>query len=122
MLGKRPPPRVAGAPGATVPESLAVLLVSAALGGLFGIAVTRLLRRLDNTGRDATVAFAIAVIILVALTHTLKFSPVPAALAFGLMARHRRIVLSQAQQNFGALRNLLTVLLFVFMAATQIGR
>ncbi|WP_435628565.1 cation:proton antiporter [Candidatus Ferrigenium straubiae] len=99
-------------------NSLAVLLVSAALGGLFGIAVTGLLRKLGNTGRDATVAFAIAVIILVALTHTLKFSPVPAALAFGLMARHRRIVLSQAQQNFGALGNLLTVLLFVFMAAT----
>ena len=88
------------------------------LGGLFGIAVPGLLKKLGNSGRDATVAFAIAVIILVALTHTLKFSPVPAALAFGLMARHRRVALSQAQQNFGALGNLLTVLLFVFMAAT----
>ena len=99
-------------------NSLIVLLVSAALGGLFGVAVPGLLKKLGNSGRDATVAFAIAVIILVALTHTLKFSPVPAALAFGLMARHRRIALSQAQQNFGALGNLLTVLLFVFMAAT----
>lgn len=99
-------------------NSLAVLLVSAALGGIFGVAVTGLLRKLDNTGRDATVAFAISVVLLVALTHTLKFSPVPAALAFGLMARHRRIALSQAQQNFGALGNLLTVLLFVFMAST----
>ena len=34
------------------------------------------------------------------------------------MARHRRIALSQAQQNFGALGNMLAVLLFVFMAAT----
>lgn len=99
-------------------NSLIVLLVSAALGGLFGVAVPGLLKKLGNSGRDATVAFAIAVIILVALTHTLKFSPVPAALAFGLMARHRRIALSQTQQNFGALGNLLTVLLFVFMAAT----
>ncbi len=98
-------------------NSLIVLLVSAALGGLFGVAVPGLLKKLGNSGRDATVAFAIAVIILVALTHTLKFSPVPAALAFGLMARHRRVALSQAQQNFGALGNLLTVLLFVFMAA-----
>jgi len=65
--------------------------------------VPGLLKELGNSGRDATVAFAIAVIILVALTHTLKFSPVPAALAFGLMARHRRVALSQAQQNFGAL-------------------
>lgn len=99
-------------------NSLIVLLVSAALGGLFGVIVPGLLKKLGNSGSDATVAFAIGVIILVALTHTLKFSPVPAALAFGLMARHRRIALSQTQQNFGALGNLLTVLLFVFMATT----
>lgn len=99
-------------------NSLIVLLVSAAFGGLFGVIVPGLLKKLGNSGSDATVAFAIGVIILVALTHTLKFSPVPAALAFGLMARHRRIALSQTQQNFGALGNLLTVLLFVFMATT----
>ncbi|TAJ81257.1 MAG: sodium:proton antiporter [Gallionellaceae bacterium] len=99
-------------------NSLIVLLVSASLGGLFGAAVPALLTKMGNSGRDATVAFAIAVIMLVALTHTLKLSPVPAALAFGLMARHRRIAFSQAQQNFGALGNLLTVLLFVFMAST----
>lgn len=98
-------------------NSLIVLLVSAAIGGLFGVAVPGLLKRLGNAGCDATVAFAMAVIILVSLTQTLKFSPVPAALAFGLMARHRRIAFSQTQQNFGALGNLLTVLLFVFMAA-----
>lgn len=98
-------------------NSLIVLLVSAAIGGLFGVALPALLTRINNSERDATVAFAIAVIILVALTHTLKLSPVPAALAFGLMARHRRISLSQAEQNFGALGNLLTVLLFVFMAS-----
>lgn len=96
---------------------VAVLLVSASIGGLFGVAVPGLLSRIGNTGRDATVAFAIAVIMLVALTHALNFSPVPATMAFGLMARHRRAVFSQAQRNFGALGNLLTVLLFVFMAA-----
>jgi Kef-type K+ transport system membrane component KefB len=98
-------------------NSLIVLLVSASIGGLFGVAVPGLLKRIGNTGRDATVAFAITVIMLVALTHALNFSPVPAALAFGLMARHRRVVFSQAQRNFGALGNLLTVLLFVFMAS-----
>jgi len=99
-------------------NSLIVLLISAAIGGLFGVAMPALLKGLRNAGSDSTVAFAIALVVLVALTHTLKLSPVPAALAFGLMARHRRIALSQAQQNFGALGNLLTVLLFVFMAAT----
>lgn len=99
-------------------NSLIVLAVSAGLGGMFGIALPGLLSRLKNNGRDATVAFAIAVIVLVALTHTLQLSPVPAALAFGLVARHRRIALSQAEQNFGALGNLLTVLLFLFMSST----
>ncbi len=99
-------------------NSLVVLLVSAALGGSFGIAIPALLKKIGNGGGDITVAFALALVILVVLTHTLNLSPVPAALAFGLMARHRRIAFSQAQQNFGALGNLLTVLLFVFMAAT----
>ena len=97
-------------------NSLVVLAVSAALGVLFGIALPGLLRRLGHLSRDATTAFAIAVILLVALTHALKFSPVLAALTFGITARHRRVVLNQAQRNFGALGDLLTVLLFVFTA------
>jgi Kef-type K+ transport system membrane component KefB len=40
------------------------------------------------------------------------------ALAFGLTARHRRVAFSQAQRNFGALGELLTVVLFVFVAST----
>jgi Kef-type K+ transport system membrane component KefB len=52
------------------------------------------------------------------VTYAFKFSPLLAALAFGLVARHRRIVLSQAQRNFGALGDLLTLLLFVFVTAT----
>jgi Kef-type K+ transport system membrane component KefB len=43
---------------------------------------------------------------------------VVAALAFGLTARHRRVAFSQAQRNFGALGELLTVVLFVFVAST----
>ncbi|MBI5890265.1 MAG: cation:proton antiporter [Nitrosomonadales bacterium] len=99
-------------------SSLVFLMVSAALGGLFGVAVPALLSRLGNSERDATVVFAIAVIVLAALTHALGFSPVLATLAFGLIARHRRIFLSQAEKNFGTLGNLLTVLLFVFLAST----
>lgn len=99
-------------------NSFVVLLASAGLGALFGVALPGLLRRLGRLPQDATVAFAIAVILLVALTHAFKFSPVLAALTFGIVARHRRIVLSQAQRNFGALGDLLTVLLFVFIATT----
>jgi Kef-type K+ transport system membrane component KefB len=48
----------------------------------------------------------------------LKFSPVLAALTFGVVARHRRIALSPAQRNFGVLGDLLSVMLFFFVATT----
>lgn len=99
-------------------SSLIVLAMSAGLGALLGMAVPALLRRLGNLARDATVAFAIAVILLVAVTHAFKFSPVLAALTFGLVARHRRVTLSHAQRNFGVMGDLLTVLLFFFVATT----
>jgi Kef-type K+ transport system membrane component KefB len=99
-------------------NSLIVLLVSAGLGAAFGVVVPAVLRRLGNLAQDATVAFAIAVILLVALTDAFKLSPVLAALTFGLVARHRRVALSQTQRNFGALGDLLTVLLFMFAAST----
>lgn len=98
-------------------NSLVVLVVSAGLGALFGVAVPGLLRTLGGLERNATVAFAIAVLLLTAITHAFKFSPLLAALAFGLVARHRRVALSQAQRNFGALGDLLTLLLFVYVTA-----
>ncbi|MGZ5199968.1 MAG: cation:proton antiporter [Telluria sp.] len=99
-------------------HSLVVLLVSALAGALLGIVVPAVLHSLGQVRQDATVAFAIAVILLVALTYTVRLSPVVATLAFGLTARHRRIAFSQAQRNFGALGEILTVLLFVFAAST----
>lgn len=99
-------------------SSLVVLAASAVLGGLFGMAVPGLLRRIGNLARDATLAFAIAVILLVAITHAFNFSPLLATLTFGLVARHRRITLSQTQRNFGVMGDLLTVILFFFVATT----
>ena len=99
-------------------NSLVVLAVSAFSGAVFGVAVPAVLRMLGKLAQDATVAFALAVILLVSSTYTLGLSPVVAALAFGLMARHRRVAFSQAQRNFGALGELLTVVLFVFAAST----
>lgn len=99
-------------------NSVVVVLVSAGLGTLFGVAVPGLLRVTGGLTHHTTVAFALAVLLLTALTDAFKFSPILAALAFGLVARHRRVLLSQAQRNFGALGDLLTVLLFVFIAST----
>ncbi|WP_454754616.1 cation:proton antiporter [Cupriavidus necator] len=99
-------------------NSIVVLAASAALGGLFGMLVPALLRRLGNLSRDATVAFAITVMLLVAVAHAFKLSPVLATLTFGLVARHRRIAFSATQRNFGALGDVLTVVLFMFVAST----
>jgi hypothetical protein len=99
-------------------SSLVVLSASALLGAAFGVAVPLWLRGIENAARDATLAFAIAVSLLVVITHVLVFSPVLAALTFGIVARHRRIALSPAQRNFGVLGDLLAVLLFFFIATT----
>ena len=104
--------------GGAALSSFVSLAMSAATGALFGVVVPGLLRRLGNLARDATVAFALAVILLVSITYTTQMSPVVATLAFGLTARHRRVAFSQAQRNFGALGEVLTVLLFVYAAST----
>jgi Kef-type K+ transport system membrane component KefB len=99
-------------------HSLVVLGVSAFTGAVFGLVVPAVLHTLGKLAYDATVAFALAVILLVAITYTLELSPVVATLAFGLVTRHRRVAFSQAERNFGALGELLTVVLFVFAAST----
>ncbi|MBY0573266.1 MAG: cation:proton antiporter, partial [Undibacterium sp.] len=99
-------------------SSLVVLLASVVLGAIFGVLISALLRFTKRTSQGSTLAFTIAIICLVALAHSLKISPVLAALTFGLSARHLRIVLSSSQRGFGALGDLLSILLFVFIAAT----
>ncbi|PXW97979.1 transporter (CPA2 family) [Sphaerotilus hippei] len=99
-------------------SSVLVLVLSAGLGALAGLAMPWVLRASDRSRPDATVVFAIMVVLLVAVVHALRLSPVLATLTFGLLARHRRLVLSQAQRNFGPLGDLLAIVLFVFIAAT----
>lgn len=99
-------------------SSLVLLLLSALAGALFGVAVPALLRRLGNLADDATVGFALAVVLLVAITYSTGLFPIIAALTFGLVARHRRVAFSKAQRNFGPLGDILTVLLFVYAAST----
>ena len=104
--------------GDAIWNSLVLLAMSTLTGAVFGLAVPALLRALKNPRLDATVAFALAVILLVTIAYAAGLSPVVATLAFGLVARHRRVAFSQAQRGFGALGELFTVLLFVFAAST----
>ena len=86
-------------------SSLTVLAASAALGLVFGVLVPFMLRGLGNSVQDATVPFALAVILLVAITYIARMSPLLAALTFGLVARHRRVAFSQASATSAPLAN-----------------
>jgi Kef-type K+ transport system membrane component KefB len=101
-----------------VSSSVVVLVASVALGASFGIGMPAVLRQFGRLNRDATVGFAIGVILVVAIAHTLKVSPILASLTFGFVVRHRRVALNQTQRNFGVLGELLAIVLFVFVATT----
>jgi Kef-type K+ transport system membrane component KefB len=95
-------------------NSIYVIGLSLVAGAAFG-AIAPLLNRVASTSQSTTVTFAFLVLLLTGLGQSLHLSPLLAALAFGLVARERRIMLSHAQRNFGALGDVLTVFLFVFI-------
>ena len=99
-------------------KSLLVLALSVLIGATFGVTLPSLLRLLHRTRNDATLVFAISVILLVALTHYLKLSPLLATLAFGIWSRHRRVLLRRSERGFGVLGDVLSVLLFMSVAAS----
>lgn len=101
-----------------VSHSLIELVASALLGAILGMLVPAVLRNLGTLARDGTVAFALVVVLLVAITHAADLSPVLATLTFGLISRHRRVSFTRTQRNFGAIGEVLTVLLFVFAVST----
>ena len=97
-------------------DSIYVIALSLVAGAVFGI-VAPLLNRLATSSQATTVTFAIAVLLLSGVAQSLHLSPLLAALAFGAVARERRIMLSHAQRNFGTLGDVLTVFLFVFVGS-----
>ena len=97
-------------------NSIYVLVLSLVVGAGFGF-VSPWLNRLATSGQSTTVTFAMLVLLLTGVAQTLHLSPLLAALAFGAVARERRIVLSPAQRNFGGLGDLLTVFLFVYIGS-----
>ncbi|UGQ49059.1 cation:proton antiporter [Massilia endophytica] len=101
-----------------VSHSFIELIASALLGVVAGALLPAILRHLGNLARDGTIAFALVVVLLVAITHAADLSPVLATLTFGLTARHNRVTFSRTQRNFGAIGEVLTVLLFVFAVST----
>ncbi|MBL8390170.1 MAG: cation:proton antiporter [Hydrogenophaga sp.] len=97
--------------------SVHVLATSVAVGGLLGVVVPALLRSQRIEERDATQVFALAVVLLTAMAYGLKLSPLLASLTFGIVARQRRVHLTNAQRGFGTAGDLMTLFLFVYIAA-----
>ncbi|MEZ5645927.1 MAG: cation:proton antiporter [Burkholderiaceae bacterium] len=97
--------------------SIHVLVTSVGVGALLGVVVPLLLRQRATRERGVTVVFALAVVLLTTMAYGLKLSPLLAALTFGIVARGRRVHLTNAQQDFGTAGDLLSVFLFVYIAS-----
>ena len=97
--------------------SMYVVTTSVAIGALLGVAVPWLLRQRNTHERGVTVVFALAVLLLTTAAYGLKLSPLLAALSFGIVARERRVHLTNAQRDFGTAGDLLSVFLFVYIAS-----
>ena len=101
-------------------NSIYVIGLSMLVGAAFGFVApifNRSARSRSNPNQSTTVTFALCVLLLTAAAQSLQLSPLLAALAFGAVARERRVMLSHAQRNFGALGDVLTVFLFVFIGS-----
>lgn len=97
--------------------SIYVLVTSVVAGTVLGVAMPWLLRRHKTSERGVTVVFALSVVLLTTMTFGLSISPLLAALAFGIVARERRVHLTNAQRGFGTAGDLLSVFLFVYIAS-----
>lgn len=97
--------------------SIHVLVTSLAVGTLLGVTVPWLLRLRGSHERGVTVVFALAVLLLTTMSYGLKLSPLLAALTFGIVARERRVHLTNAQRGFGTAGDVLTLFLFVYIAS-----
>ena len=83
-------------------DSIYVIVLSLVAGAAFGV-VAPMLNRLATSNQATTVTFALAVLLLSGAAQSLHLSALLAALAFGAVARQRRIILSHAQRNFGGI-------------------
>jgi len=98
-------------------NSLYTVLVALAMGAAFGVLTPRLMRQAGHNANSATVLFALAVLLLAMLSFAIQVSALLAALSFGVVARERRVQLTQAQRNFGSAGDVLIIFLFMYVAA-----
>ena len=96
------------------------VVVALGLGAAFGVITPRLMRFVGAQGavaHNATVLFALSVLLLAMLAFAIQVSALLAALSFGVVARERRVQLTQTQRNFGSAGDVLIIFLFMYVAA-----
>ena len=95
--------------------SILMVMFSVILGILFAVILSFIMAKINIIAYDRTVAFAIFVISLVVVAVACNLSPFIAVLIFSIFLRHKRVAIGKTQRNFGALGELLTVILFIFI-------
>ncbi len=103
--------------GAAALGSVYALVISVGLGAALGGVMPWLLKTRPLHTSNATVLFALAVLLLAAVSEALMLSPLLAALSFGIVARERRVQLMPTQRDFGSAGELLSLFLFVYVAS-----
>ena len=96
------------------------VVVALGLGAAFGVMTPWLMRSISASGtvaNNATVLFGLSVLLLVMLAFSTQVSALLAALSFGVVARERRVQLTQTQRNFGSAGDVLIIFLFMYVAA-----
>ncbi|MFZ9788065.1 MAG: cation:proton antiporter [Burkholderiaceae bacterium] len=99
-------------------DGFIVACISVVLGVLMGLVIPELFRWLPRTATDATLAFALGVCLLCALTMSMRLSPMLSCFVFGVVCRYQRITVGVAKQGFGTAGELLSLLLFVYVGAS----
>lgn len=94
---------------------LLMLIFSILLGLVFITLVVILTRLIKSLNNNITITIASFAIFITMLAQVTGLSPIVAILTFSIAARHFDIAMGKAQRNFGALGELLVVVLFVAM-------
>ena len=93
--------------------SFLILIISLGLGFGFALILELVLKKITPISSERTIVFALFIIFIVAITTSFELSSLLATLVFGIVSRHRLIALGKTQRNFGALGELLTIVLFI---------
>lgn len=99
-------------------SSLWVMFGSALLGAAFGALLPALLRILKRTPRDSDLMLVLGLFVAVGCSQVLDLSSIVVSLIFGMVVRSQGVILAARHRDFGVLGELLSLFLFVFVAAT----